>query len=104
VQVVTFKANGTGKQCYELRESLLLERRLKCHRFPTLQSEIVTAVRNVIPHTYVDLPPHFTIEATGVCIPIGNSKVSLAFVSGRSWSDADIVELLSFRNKPFTGR
>jgi hypothetical protein len=40
--------------------------------------------------------------ATGVCIPIGNSEVLLAALykpRARSWSDADGIELLSFRNK-----
>jgi hypothetical protein len=40
------------------------------------------AVRQGIPHNRVDLP-------TGVCI----------LLAGRAWSDADITELLSFRNK-----
>jgi hypothetical protein len=42
------------------------------------------------------------VEATGVCIPIGNSEVLLAAVyksPGRIWSDTDITELLNFRHK-----
>jgi hypothetical protein len=42
------------------------------------------------------------VEATGVCLPIGNSKVLLAAVyksPGRVWGDTDITELLSFRRK-----
>jgi endonuclease/exonuclease/phosphatase family metal-dependent hydrolase len=38
----------------------------------------------------------------GVCIPIGNSGILLAAVyksPGRTWSDADIAELLSLRHK-----
>jgi hypothetical protein len=38
------------------------------------------AVRKGIPHNHVDLPPLVTVEATGVCIPIGNSEVLLASV------------------------
>jgi endonuclease/exonuclease/phosphatase family metal-dependent hydrolase len=60
------------------------------------------AVRKGIPHNHVDLPPLISVEATGVCIPIGNSQVLLAAVyksPGRAWSDADITELLSFRRK-----
>jgi hypothetical protein len=60
------------------------------------------AVRKGIPHNHVDLPPLVSVEATGVCIPIGNSEILLASVyksPGRAWSDADIIELLSFRNK-----
>jgi hypothetical protein len=48
------------------------------------------------------LPPLVSIEATGVCIPTGNSEILLAAVyksSGRAWTDADIIELLSFRRK-----
>jgi hypothetical protein len=43
-----------------------------------------------------------SVEATGVCIPIGNSEVLLAAVyksPGHAWSDTDITELLSFRPK-----
>jgi hypothetical protein len=44
----------------------------------------------------VNLPPLVSVEATAVCIPIGNSEVLLAAVCkspGRAWSDADITEL-----------
>jgi hypothetical protein len=37
-----------------------------------------------------------SIDATGVCIPIGNSEVLLP---RKAWSDANITELLSFRRK-----
>jgi hypothetical protein len=53
-------------------------------------------VRKDIPH----LPPQ--VEASGVDIPIGNSKVLLAALyksAGSSYSNADIIELLSFRRK-----
>jgi hypothetical protein len=68
------------------------------------QSSYVTAVavRKGIPHNHVDLPPLVSIEAKGVCIPIGNSEVLFAAVykpPGRAWSDADITELLSFRRR-----
>jgi hypothetical protein len=59
-------------------------------------------VRKGIPHNHVDLPPLVSVEATGVCIPRGNSEVLLAAVykpPGRAWSNADITELLSFRPK-----
>jgi hypothetical protein len=62
----------------------------------------VVAVKKGIPHTHVDLPPLVAVEATGVCIPIGNRKVLLAAVyksQGQAWSNADIAELLSFRRK-----
>jgi hypothetical protein len=43
-----------------------------------------------------------SVEATWVCIPIGNSEVLLTAVyksPGRAWSDADITELISFSRK-----
>jgi hypothetical protein len=48
------------------------------------------------------LPPIVSIEATGVCIPIGNSEILLAAVyksPGRAWIDANIIELLNFKRK-----
>jgi hypothetical protein len=60
------------------------------------------AVRKSIPHNHVDLQPLISVEATGVCIPVGNSEVLLAAVyksPGKAWRDADITELLSFRRK-----
>jgi hypothetical protein len=59
-------------------------------------------VTSGVPHNHVYLPPPVSVEATWVCIPIGNSKILLAFVyksQGRVWSDAAITELLSFRHK-----
>jgi hypothetical protein len=50
----------------------------------------------------VDLPPVVSVEATGVCIPLDNSKVLLAAVyksPGRAWNDAHIIELLIFCRK-----
>jgi hypothetical protein len=60
------------------------------------------AVRKGIPHSHVDLPPFISVEAVGVCTPIGNKDILLAAVyksPGRTWSDADIAELLSLRDK-----
>jgi hypothetical protein len=45
---------------------------------------------------------NFTIEATGVCIPIGNRDILLAALyksPGHTWNAADITELLSLRHK-----
>jgi hypothetical protein len=42
------------------------------------------------------------LEATGVCIPVGNSELLLAAVyksPGKAWRDADITELFGFRRK-----
>jgi hypothetical protein len=38
------------------------------------------AVKKGIPQNHVDLPPLISVEATGVCIPIGNREVLLAAV------------------------
>jgi hypothetical protein len=69
-------------------------------RYPGRKGGTAVAVRKGIPHNHVDLPPLVSVEATGVCISIGNSEVLLAAVYKspfRAWSDADITELLSFR-------
>jgi hypothetical protein len=63
---------------------------------PGRKGGTAVAVRRGVPHNYVDLPPLVSVEATGVCIPIGNSEVLLASVyksPGCAWSDADITEL-----------
>jgi hypothetical protein len=47
-------------------------------------------------------PTLVSIEATGVCIPTGNSEVLFAAVyksPGHAWSDADIIGFCSFRRK-----
>jgi hypothetical protein len=38
------------------------------------------AVKKGIPHTCADLPPLPSTDVTGVCIPIGNTKIFLAAV------------------------
>jgi hypothetical protein len=71
-------------------------------RYPGNKGGTAAVVSKGIPHSQVDLPPLVSVEATGVCIPIGNSEVLLVAVyksPGRAWSDADIMELLSFRPK-----
>jgi hypothetical protein len=71
-------------------------------RFPGGKGGTAVAVRKGIPHNHVNLPTLASIEATGVCILIGNSEVLLAAVyksSGNTWNDADITELLIFRHK-----
>jgi hypothetical protein len=71
-------------------------------RYPGRKCGTAFAVRKGIPHNHVDLPPLVSVEATGVCIPIGNSEVLLAAVyksPGRAWNDTDITEFLSFRPK-----
>jgi hypothetical protein len=64
--------------------------------------ELPLQLEKEIPHNHVDLPPLDSVEATGVCIPLGNRDVLLEAVyksPGRAWNDADIIELLSFRQK-----
>jgi hypothetical protein len=59
-------------------------------------------VRKGITQNHVDLPPLVSIEATGLCIPLGDSEVLLAaaFKSpGHAWNHADVTVLLSFRHK-----
>jgi hypothetical protein len=59
-------------------------------------------VRKGISYNNVDLPPLITLEATRVCVPIGSSEILLEALHkfpGRAWMDAEITELLSFRNK-----
>jgi hypothetical protein len=60
------------------------------------------AVREGVPHNHVDTLPVVSVEATGFCIPIGNSELLLAAVyksPGRAWNDAHITKLLSFKPK-----
>jgi hypothetical protein len=48
------------------------------------------AVQKDIPDICTDLPPLLSVEATGVCIPIGNTEMLLAAVyksTQRLWSD-----------------
>jgi hypothetical protein len=94
-KVIAFNANGISKQRYELSKqlqdlqidvALFSETHLKPHeRFyipnyhfyridshPRRKHGTAVAVRKGIPHKHVDLPPLISVEATGVCIPIGN--------------------------------
>jgi hypothetical protein len=125
LKVIAFNANGISKQRYELSKqlqdlhadvALFSETHLKPYerfyipnyhfyridRHPGRKAGTAVAVRKGIPPSHVDLPPLVSIEATGVCIPIGNREILFAAVYkslGRTWSDADIAELLNFRNK-----
>jgi hypothetical protein len=56
------------------------------------------AVRRGVPRSYVDLPPLVSVEATGVCIPIGNSEILLASVYKFSGRDVPGVMLTSLRS------
>jgi hypothetical protein len=61
-------------------------------------------VRKYIPHSHVGLSPLLLIEATGVCIPIGDSEVLRILAAvykspGHALNDTDITEFLSCRRK-----
>jgi exonuclease III len=125
LKVIAFNANGISKQRYDLSKqlqnlhidvALFSETHLKPHErfyipnyhfyridlYPEGKGGTAVAVRKGIPHKHVDLPPLISVEATRVCIPIGNTETLPAAVyksPGRTWGDADIVELLNLRHK-----
>jgi hypothetical protein len=121
LKVVAFDANGIGRQASELRKqmqdlkidvALFRETHLKPHmRFYIPNYHIYRNDRLekskggnavAIPHTYVDLPPLLSLEATLVSIPIGHTEILLASVYKsplREWSDTGITELLNLRKK-----
>jgi hypothetical protein len=71
-------------------------------RHPGAKGGTAVAVRKGVPRSYVDLPPLISIEATGVCISVGNKEIMLAVVymsPVRDWCDTDIIELPKLRNK-----
>jgi hypothetical protein len=71
-------------------------------RFPGRKLRTAVADSKGIHHNHVDLISLVSVEAKGVCIPIGDSEVLLTAVyksPGRTWSNADIMELLSSRHK-----
>jgi exonuclease III len=123
LKIIAVNANGIWRQSYELGKqlqgllvdvALFSETHLKprerffipnYHFYPTdlypgRKGGTAVAVRKVIPHNHVDLPPLVSVEATGVCIPLGNSEVLLAavYISG-PYLERHITELLSFRRK-----
>jgi exonuclease III len=123
LKVIAFNANGIWRRRYEpskqmqgllIDVALFSETHLKPHeRFfiPNYHFIVLiisqekkggtaVAVRKGIAHNHIGLPPPVSIEATGVCIPIGKSEVKLAAIyksPGHAWNDKDITELLSFR-------
>jgi hypothetical protein len=65
-------------------------------RHPGAKGGTAVAVRIGVPHSYVDLHAMISIEATGVCIPIGRKQILLAAVYRspvRDRTDTDIKEL-----------
>jgi hypothetical protein len=66
------------------------------------KAELPLQLRKTSPQTNVDLSPLLSVEATGVCIAIGNTEMLLAAVyksPQRLWSDIDITKPLGPRNK-----
>jgi hypothetical protein len=103
LKVIAFNASGISKQRYDLSKQLqdlhidvasFSETHLKPHewfyipnyhfyqidRHSETKGGTDIAVRKGIPHKHVDLPPLVSVEATGVCIPIGNTEILLAAV------------------------
>jgi exonuclease III len=97
LKVIAFNANGIKRQRYELSKQLqdlhldvvlFSESHVKpqewffisnyhfyrtdCH--PGRKGRAAVTVRKGVPHSYVDLSPLVSVEATGVCIPIGIVK------------------------------
>jgi hypothetical protein len=125
LKVIAFNANGTGRQSHEVSKQLqdlhidvdlFSDTHLKPHerfyirnyqfyrtdRHPGRKGGTAVAVRRGIPHMHVDLPPFVSVEATGAFIPVGKREVLLAAgyrSPGQTRTDADITELLSFRDK-----
>jgi hypothetical protein len=120
LKIIEVNANGILRHHYELSKelqdlhidvllALLSKTHLKSHdtsnvpnhhfyhtdRFPGRKGETVIAVSKGIPHNHAVLPPLVSIEATWVCIPIGNIEVPLAAVY-KDPGHTDITELLSF--------
>jgi hypothetical protein len=120
LKIIIFDANSIWRQRYELSKqlqdlhidvTLLSQIYLKVYEwffipnyhfyrndpFPGRKDRTVVAVREDIPQIM-----QYSINATGVCIPFGNSEVLLAVVctsSGHACNDTDINELLIFGHK-----
>jgi hypothetical protein len=125
LKIVVFNANGITRQRYELSKqlqtlridvALLLETYLTPHerfsirnyhiyrndRYPGAKGGTAVAVKKGVPHSCVDVPPLISIEATAVCIPVGNKEILPAAVYRslvRNWCDTDIIELPDLSKK-----
>jgi hypothetical protein len=103
LKIIIFNANDIGGQAYEVRKqlqdlkinvALFSETRRKLHirfyipnydiyqtdREDGHKSGTAAVVKKGIPHRCADLLPLLSVEATGVCIPIGNTDMLLAAV------------------------
>jgi hypothetical protein len=128
LEVIAFNENGIARQRYELSKqlqelhvdvALFSGIHLKSHerffipnyhfyrtdRYLGRKGGTAVAVRKGIPHYHVNLPPLVSVEATGVCMPLGNIEVLLAAVfksPGRVWNDVDITVLRNMRSQNIT--
>jgi hypothetical protein len=108
LKVIAFNANGFWTQRYEVSKqlqglyidmALLSETHLKTHErlfIPNYHFYLNDSfpARKGNPHNNVEMCPLFSIEATAVRIPIGNSEVLPVASNNR-----DIIEFLSIRHK-----
>jgi hypothetical protein len=65
---------------------------------PAVKGGTAVAIRKGVPHSYVDLPSLTSIEATAVCMTIGNKEILLATVYRspvKDWCDRDIKTVLA---------
>jgi hypothetical protein len=111
LKIIAFNANVICRQRYELGKqlqdlhidvALFSETHLKPHerfhipnyhlyridRHPERKGGKAIVVRKGTSHRQVDQPPLVSIEAAGICIPIGNCEVLLAAVyksPNRTW-------------------
>jgi hypothetical protein len=85
---LTYRCGSFQRHIYNpMRGSIL-----QIDRHPGRKGGTAIAVRKGIPCKHVDLPLVVSVEATAVCIPIGNKEILLAGAyksPGRTWSDAD---------------
>jgi hypothetical protein len=70
-----------------------------------IKAELPLQLKKEILHIR-NLPPPLSVQATGVCKPIGNTEMLLAAAHKSQqirvvWSDTDIAELLHCRKKTF---
>jgi hypothetical protein len=127
LKILAFNAIGIGRQRHELSKqlqdfsidvALFSETYLKHHemfnttnyhvyrmdQYPGRKGGTAIAVKKGIPHDHVELPALVSVEATGVCIPVGNYVAGLplaAVYKSPGWprNNTDILKLLGFKEK-----
>jgi hypothetical protein len=91
LKIIAFNANGVGGQAYEVRKqlqdlkvdvALFSETHLKSHMRFCIRNYDIYRTDGEDGHKSgsVDLPPLLSVEATWVCIPIGNTEMFLVAV------------------------